>query len=243
MPGGGRPARAAAAGGAAPGQRSRFAGWKRPWSRPPGTRIWRLPGPVIVWWAWLVFLLANLVDLALSSWDRDSAIVLAVLALITGLIYALGFRPRVLTDDDGVTVRNPFRDYRLPWGSVKSVVVGESVQLRCALTPGSDQEKVVHSWALYASRRSRIRRGPRGPRVRRSAFQTQPPGNSRLPKEAQEMLKQSAVEHIAAELDLQSRLAKQRGAAEGGWTGSWPWPPVAAAGIPALALAIVLLIR
>jgi hypothetical protein len=235
------PARSQRAGGPARGGRGLLAGWKLRGSRPPGTRVWRLPGPVIVWWAWVVFLAANLVDLVLSGRDWDSVIVLAVLALVTGVVYALAFRPRVMTDENGITVRNPFRDHWMPWGAVESVVVGESVQLHCSPPPGSDRGKVVHSWALYATRRSRIRHGER--RGRRPVFQTPAPSNSKLPKEAQEMLKQSAVEHIAAEIDLQSRLAKQRGTADGAWSGSWPWLPAAAVLIPALGLAIVLLVR
>jgi hypothetical protein len=210
-------------------------------SRPPGARVWRLPGPVIVWWAWVVFVVANLVDLALTAREWDSVIVLAVLALITGLVYALAFRPRVITDENGITVLNPFRDHRVSWGAVSSVVVGESVQLHCTVAPGADREKVVHSWALYATRRSRIRHGQR--RGLRPVFQTPPPVNSKLPKEAQEMLKQSAVEHIAAELDLQCQLARKRGGPDGGWSGRWPWQPAAAVLIPAVATAIVIFIR
>jgi Bacterial PH domain len=235
------PARSQRADSPARGGRGLLAGWKLPWSQPPGTRVLRLPGPVIVWWAWMIFLVANLVNLALSGRDWNSVVVVVVLALITGLVYALGFRPRVITDQNGITVRNPFRDHWMPWGAVESIVVGESVQMHCSPAPGADRKKVVHSWALYASRQSRIRHGER--RGRRSVFQTPPSVNTKLPKEAQEMMKQSAVEHIAAEIDLQARMAKQRGAPEGAWSGSWPWLPIAAVLIPAVALAIVLIIR
>src|ERR1035441_7916220 len=138
---------------------------------------------------------------------------------------------------DGITVRNPFRDHWIPWGAVGSVVVGESVQLHCSRGPGTDREKVVHSWALYSSRRARVKSGLP---PRRSLFQQAAPP-SRLPKEAQELLKQSPADHIAGELDLQARLARERGAPAGGLAGSWPWHAFAAALIPAAALLIVLL--
>jgi|CZKT01.1.fsa_nt_gi hypothetical protein len=196
-----------------------------------------MPGPLVVWWGWIVFVVANLIDLALTGRGWDSVVVLVVLAVITGLIYAVAFRPRVITDEDGITVRNPFRDHWIPWGAVGSVVVGESVQLHCSRGPGTDREKVVHSWALYSSRRARVKSGLP---PRRSLFQQAAPP-SRLPKEAQELLKQSPADHIAGELDLQARLARERGAPAGGLAGSWPWHAFAAALIPAAALLIVLL--
>jgi Bacterial PH domain len=219
-----------------------LAGRLRPGARRPGRRVFRLPGPVVVWWIWVVFAIANLVDLAFTGRDRASVVVVAVLLLITGLVYALAYRPRVIAGEDGIAVRNPFRDHWIPWGAVRSVVVGESVQVHCSLAPDTDQEKVVHSWGLYASRRSRVK--SRAPARRRSVFAASaPPVNSKLPKEAQEMLKQSAAEHIAAELDLQSRMARQRGTPDGAWAGSWPWQPAAAVLIPAAALVIVLLVH
>jgi hypothetical protein len=186
--------------------------------------------------------LANLVDLAFTGRDWYSILVIAVLAVITGMVYGLAFRPRVIADDDGITVQNPLRDHRVPWGSINSVVVGESVQVRCSRGPGSDDEKVLHSWALYAPRRVRAKSGPTG--GRRSVFAAAaPPSYAKLPKEAQELLRKSPADQIAAELDLQARQARQRGALAGQRVGSWPWHALAAVLVPAAALVIVLLAR
>lgn len=247
--------------GAGPARpRPRLAEWQRPrteatvvpparrrlrWGRrhdpaAGGQQVFRLPGPVVVWWIWVVFLAANLIDLAVSGRDWDSLVVFWVLALVTGCVYALAYRPRVVTDADGVTVLNPFRDHRVPWGGVNSVKVGESVQLRCA-RPDGQREKTVHSWALYASRRSRAKRGPRR---RPSLFATPaPPINSKLPLEAQELLKKSACDQVVSDLELKLKLARDRGATPGTWSGSWPWVPAAAVLVPAAALAITLLVH
>jgi hypothetical protein len=205
-----------------------------------GRQVYRLPGPIVVSWIWGIFLAANLIDLAVSGRDWDSLVVLWVLALITGGVYAMAYRPRVITDPDGVTVLNPFRDHRVPWGGINKITVGESVQLRCA-RPDSEREKTVHSWALYASRRSRIRKGPRR---RPSLFATPAtPVNSKLPPEAQELLKKSACDQVVSDLELKAKLAKDRGAAPGTWSGSWPWVPAAAVLVPAAALALTLLLH
>ena len=79
---------------------------------------------------------------------------------------------------------------------------------------------------------------------RRSMFtaRTQP-SSAKLPADAQELLKKSPVVLIAADLDRQARLARERGAPPGERAGSWPWPALAAMLIPAVALLIVLLAR
>ena len=195
---------------------------------------------MVIWWIWVAFVAANLIDLAFTGRDWYSVLVVAVLAVITGLMYTVALRPRVITDDHGITVLNPFRDHRVPWGAVRSVAVGESVQVRCASGPESGREKVVHSWALYAPRRARVKKDFPGRRQLKFTA-TAPPSYAKLPRDAQEMLKQSPADQIAAELELQARLARERGAPAGERVASWPWDAFAAVLIPAAALVIVLL--
>ena len=226
-------------------------GWRTAWSRlnplarraaapPRSKRTFRLAAPVVIWWIWVAFALANLIDLAFTGRDWDSALVISVLAVITGLMYAVAFRPRVSTDDHGITVLNPLRDHRVPWGAVSSVTVGESVQVRCAPGPESGREKVVQSWALYAPRRARAKKDFPGRRQFKFTA-TAPPSYAKLPKDAQEMLKQSPADQIAAELELQARLARERGTPAGERVGRRPRAAFAAVLIPAAALVIVLL--
>lgn len=225
------PAAAGASAGASPLQAER--------------RVFRLPGPLIVWWLWVAFAAANLIDIAISGRDWGSIVAVAIFALITGLLYAMAWRPRVVSDGEGITVQNPLRDHRVPWGGVNAVLVGESVQVRCSRGPGAEREKVVHSWALAAPRRVRDnknradRRGQRRP-VFTAAAQ---PSRGKLPEDAQELLRKSPVFLIAADLDRQARLAKERGAPPGERVGSWPWPALAAMLLPAVALLIVVLAR
>jgi hypothetical protein len=228
-------------------------GWRaarerlKPLSRPAARasrnrRIFRLPAPVVVWWIWVVFVTANVIDLAFTGRDWYSVLVLAVLAVITGLMYVMALRPRVIADEHGITVRNPLRDHWVPWGSVSAVAVGESVLVRCAPGPDSDREKVVHSWALYAPRRARVKKD--FPNRRQFRFTAPaPPSYAKLPRDAQEMLKQSQAHQIAAELEVEARLARERGAAPGERVSSWPWNAFAAVLIPAAALVIVLLVH
>ena len=72
-----------------------------------GPQTFRSPTAVIVWWVWLLFAAANLVDLAVQGRDHVSLVAVAILVLATGVAYVTAQRPRILADSAGVTVVNP----------------------------------------------------------------------------------------------------------------------------------------
>ncbi len=209
------------------------------------SKVFRLPGAVVAWWAWVIFAAANLIDLAIQGRSHTAAEIAVALAGITGVVYACALRPRVVADPDGITVVNPLRDHRVPWGSVTGVDLAESVQVHYApptsSSPFTDgpQVKVIHSWALYARRPNRLRseliqqrRGSR--RLARSAPASygQPPG-------AETITKHSAAQLMATQLDQLARDARERGAAAGPRVASWAWGAIAAIVVPAIGLALV----
>ena len=215
--------------------------------RPGGTsKVFRLPGPVVLWWAWVAFAVANLVDLAVQGHDRTSFQISVGLLAITGVVYACALRPRVITDPDGVTLRNPLRDYRVPWGRISEIYLAESVQVHCSPGPAASvpaaKVKVLHSWALYSPRRSRLRAEVRGSRWDQSQA-SRPGGYGRMPAEAREVAKQTSVELMAKEIQAMASQARERGAAGGAVVARWAWPSLAAFCVPALVLALVIAIR
>lgn len=207
----------------------------------PGTsKVFRLPGAVVLWWVWVVFALVNLADLAIQGHDRTSVQIAIGLLAITGLVYACALRPRVITDADGIALLNPIRDCRVPWGLVSDIYLSESVQVHCS--PGAAAKvKVLHSWALYSPRRSRLRAEVRGNRWERSPA-SRPSGYGRMPAEAREAAKQTTVELMAREIQSMASQARERGAAGGAIVRSWAWSSLAAFGVPALTLALVIAI-
>ena len=144
--------------------------------------------------------------------------------LVTGLMYTLALRPRVVADGAGLTVVNPFRVHRIPWRLITSVDTAEWVRVR--YRAGAD-DKILHCWALYVSGRARrkIARGPSRPRRRLLAggFGAPVAENSRLPEEAR---------HLAS-------LPMAR-PSRPGWTpapaGSGPGPAVPPGGRPGLSV-------
>jgi hypothetical protein len=224
--------------GAAAGNGSRLtSAWR---ATGHGGKLFRMTPPVVLWWVWVVVAVLSLGDLAVQGHDRGAIDPALVIVLITGLVYTCAFRPRVVADEDGVTVQNPLRDYRVPWGAVQGVFLGDSVELQCA-RPAPKGDKTIYSWALYGSRRSRARAGLRGRTWDRSPGR-RPQGYARMPSEAQEALKQTPAEAMARELGRLSEDARARGAAGGALSGTWAWPPLAAILIPSAALALAMLL-
>jgi len=203
-------------------------------------KVYRLPAPIVLWWAWIVFAVVNLADLAIQGHDATSVQIAIGLLAVTGVVYACALRPRVITDAGGLTILNPLREYRVPWPRVSDVYLGESVQIRCsAQAPASG--RVLHSWALYSPRRSRLKAEVRGRRMDRNLVSR--PGNyGRMPVEAREVAKQHPTELMAREIQSLARKARERGAPDGPVVASWAWSSLAAVLLPVLLLALVIAI-
>lgn len=226
-----------------------------------GRETLRLATPVALWWIWVAFVTANVVDYAAQGLPsaRFGAVISAILLLGTGLTYALALRPRVIMDEHGLTVVNPFRVHHVPWRLIQHVGTGEWVRVRYA-GKGADEKK-LDCWALYVSSRAKRKIARGASRPRRGLFisprTTQwlegdgggsgdgtGPGygqpGSRLPDEARRLASLPVAQALAERLD--SRAARERARAApppGGAVRSWSWPAIAAVAVPALILLVV----
>ena len=198
-------------------------------------QVFRLPGAVVAWWAWIAVAVFCLIDMAATGPNHTSAEIAVALLLVTGVMYACALRPKVVTDAAGITVQNPLRDHRVPWGSVTSVDSAESVRIHTERGPGAKRQKVIHSWALYAQRRSRIRmemmqQGPR--RLPRSPYAADSGASSQS--------KTPAAQLMAKQLDEMAKDARTRGLPGGPAVVTWCWWSAAAIVAPAIALVLVI---
>jgi hypothetical protein len=116
-----------------------------------GPQVFRSPTAIIVWWVWVLFAVANLIDLAVQGRDRLSLAAAAILVLGTGIAYVTAQRPRVIADSAGITIVNPLRDYHVGWAGVTRVDLADL--LRVHARRGPDDTKVIYSWAVHYSRR------------------------------------------------------------------------------------------
>jgi Bacterial PH domain len=226
---------------------------------------------VVLWWVWLVFAAANIADIAIQGTSaRFTLVTSAVLVTITGVVYTLAFRPRVIAGPAGLVIVNPFRDHYVPWAAVQAVDSGDWVQVHHAGasgTPSSAAGKAISCWALYVSARTKRKaaRATLPPRRRRSRLAGTLPGQgipapwlpvaqayagssdpgdiSRLPDEAKYLASLPPAKAIALRLDTMARKQRSRvkSAQPDPVAARWSWPSLAALALPALALLIVLL--
>jgi hypothetical protein len=165
-------------------------------------KVYRLPGPQVVWWVWVVFVAVNLLDLAIQGHNYESLQIAVGLLAITGLVYACTLRPRVIADAGGLTMINP-------------------LQFKCSEGDGASG-KTLHSWALYSPRKSRLKADIRGRRWERGAA-SRPGGYGRMPEEGRDAARRTATEFIAKEIDAKAKDAVGRGATGGRVEGHWAW--------------------
>ncbi len=116
-----------------------------------GPQVFRSPTAVIVWWVWLLFAGANLIDLAVQGREHLSLVAAGILVLVTGIAYVTAQRPRVIADSAGITIVNPLRDHHIGWAGVTQVDLVDL--LRVHTRQGPDDTKVIYSWAVHYSRR------------------------------------------------------------------------------------------
>jgi PH (Pleckstrin Homology) domain-containing protein len=210
-----------------------------------GKQAFRSPFAVAIWWLWVLFALGNLIDLAVQGRDHLSLVAAFVLLLVTGVVYAAAQRPRIVADDDGLTVANPLRDHRIGWAAVSAVDATDLLRVRCEWPDG---KRTIHAWAVHSSRRrqyaSQLRAESRKSRPRRmiggfGGFAAQAEYDSaaaarQTPGEADQV-----VTALTARAE-QTRAATPRPQPVPP-VSTWRWQPIAAIVVPALALVIAIL--
>lgn len=259
MPGPVPPASAAAPGpkpgtsGQLPGGGRLRSAWK---TGPDGKTVFRLVPPLVLWWIWVVFAAGNMIDLAIQAHDRLALEVTVGLLAATGIFYVCTLRPRVVSDADGLTVYNPFRDFRLPWGAITGVYVGDSVEIG-ARRAEPKKEKTVYAWALYSPRRSRARAELRGSlgfgmgksrqrydtRSRRRFEVPDGAGMGKMSQEAKDLASKHPSHLMAGELARRRGEAERAGKTEGVLSARWDWLAIAVVVVPIAVLIPLLIVR
>lgn len=218
---------------------------------PPATatgkpEIFRSPVAPVIWWVWVVFAAANLIDLAVQGRDHFAVVIAAILLLITGVTYVAAFRPRVLADEARLRILNPLRDHQVSWSSVDAVDLGDSLQVHCSWRElGGTKTKTLYGWAVHSPRRSRLKAEMRH---RRSDLARRKQGSSygvtgygQLPQSVRASIGKTDAEHIVAMLEKHATKARSGGLQASPPESSWHWFSVAALIVPAVLLTIAAL--
>jgi len=201
--------------------------------------VFRSSGSLLLWWVWAVFAAVTLIDVIVQGTGRSAVIMTVVVVAITALVYGCALRPRIVADAGGITVENPLRDHRVPWGTVEKVDAVHAVRVHCVPAPGASKGKVINSWAVQSSPRAARAAEYRSRRQARRLGQ--PPGYGRYPAEAQEALRRSLADATARQLDERASRERGAGAAGGPPEARWAWAPIAVMAAPLVALVVVVL--
>jgi hypothetical protein len=221
-----------------PGQAARPA-------QPPD--LYRSTVALVIWWVWVVFAAANVIDLAVQGHDHFSVVVIAILVLVTGVAFVAAFRPRVTADDEGMTITNPLRDHRVPWGCVESLELGDSLEVRCRWDDGRPRRKKLYCWAVHSPRRGRLKAEMRADRKLAAAQRQSTTSFGKPPPEARSAMAKTDAEYIVDSLRARADKARAAGAEGGGEDGGeggspvshWDLLAVAVLVIPAVLVAVV----
>ena len=143
-----------------------------------GPQTFRSPTAVVIWWVWLLFAAANLIDLAVQGRDHLSLVAAAILVLATGVAYVTAQRPRIVADSSGITVVNPLRDHHVGWAGVTKVDLADLLRVHCRGEPGQREDHLRLGGALLPA--PQARRGNQGaPAGRAGQFRPPVPGHLR----------------------------------------------------------------
>jgi Bacterial PH domain len=122
-----------------------------------GRQVFRSVGAVVVWWIWVLFAVGNLIDLAVQGRDHLALVAAFILLFVTGIVYITALRPRLIADDDGLTIANPIRDHRVSWAAVAGADPTDLLRIRCEWQEGTrTARRAIYSWAVHSSRRRQV---------------------------------------------------------------------------------------
>jgi hypothetical protein len=170
--------------------------------------MYRLVTPQVVWWTWVALAVLSVGDLTIQGHDYLSLKFALGLLAVTGLVFACTLWPRVIADEDGITVQNPLRRFRIPWGAVCGIFLADSVEIQCARGP-QKKDKTVYTWALSSARRGRAKARLHGWQWEHGKRST-PSSYGQLPGQAKELVKMTQTEVMAREMAKMSEEAKAR---------------------------------
>jgi hypothetical protein len=230
-------------------------------------QVFRSPLAVLAWWLWVLFAVGNLIDLAIQGRDHLSVVAAFALILISGLVYAIALRPKIVAEPDGLLIVNPVRVHRVGWAAVVGADTSDLLRVRCEWpTDGGTGtgKRALYCWAVHSSRRRRLAADARakgrarrvggsggsiggggggiggGGRIGFGGFGGFGSAPDNAPPPAPLGLEAAKV--IA---DLTARAEQARAAAPDAQAvppvSSWHWPAVTAIGVPAVALLIAVL--
>ncbi|UBU14515.1 PH domain-containing protein [Nonomuraea gerenzanensis] len=183
-------------------------------------------------WVWLVFVAFNVWDLIARYNGKPALVALAVLGVLTALVYAVALRPATVFTEEGLVGRNPFRTTVLPWASIEDVTVSHAIAVR------HGDDRVLRLWTPMSSARERAKAQRRGTGTQsRGRLRTEPT----LPKAEQAAVEAFAgkthADWVGDQIRERAESARRRGQEAAPARVSWSYDAI---GVLVVAVALVI---
>lgn len=132
-------------------------------------QVFRSKTAFVFGWIWVAFVAANVIDLTLRYSGKPSMVALAVLGVLTAVVYVVAIRPATVLTEPGLVGRTPLRSTFVPWASVEDVTVSHSINV------SHSGSQTLRLWTPMTSARERAKAVRRGAApVRHGRYQTEP---------------------------------------------------------------------
>ncbi|MGP3911732.1 hypothetical protein [Nonomuraea sp. 10N515B] len=132
-------------------------------------QTYRSRAAFVLAWVWLAFVAFNVWDLISKYNGKPSLVALAVLGVLTALVYLVALRPATVFTESELVGRNPMRTTHVPWAAIDDVSVSHAISVH------HGDEQVLRLWTPMASARERAKAQRRGmPRQQRGRLRTEP---------------------------------------------------------------------
>ncbi|MFB9834372.1 PH domain-containing protein [Actinoallomurus acaciae] len=191
----------------------------------PGARTFRSGGIRFCGWAWMVFAVLNLADLAWRGRDIASVVAAAVMLLGCGIAYAVALRPRIVADEEAVRFHNLLRDVRLPWEAIDRFEGGDAVYAYVG-------EERRRAFVLQTSPRARAKSELKARRE-----------DKKLPEAVAEYMRgRTATDFAVEQLRELAAGHKEDPGTPATVTSTWAWPAIIALAAPGILTVVTIVI-
>ncbi|WP_433474546.1 PH domain-containing protein [Spirillospora sp. CA-142024] len=205
----------------------------------------RSTGGRVAAYAWLAFAVLNFVDLFVGiTGDPDYSLTTFAITFLLlfgcGIAYTVGLRPMIAGDDEGVTVRNPLREVRAPWGAVRKIEGKNAVTVSFAGPDGADLE--TRAWVLQTSPRAQAKAEARAQKEARKGESLDLRGRTPTMYAAQQLNELRDRHRPKARSGAPDKAAAAKAEEPATGTVRWSIPAVAAVTVPLVVLIVLVVV-
>jgi hypothetical protein len=199
-------------------------------------QVYRSRSAFVLAWVWVAFVAFNVWDLISKYNGKPSLVALAVLAVLTALVYAVGLRPATVLTEAELVVRNPMRTTYVPWARIEDVSVSHAIGVHYG------EEQVVRLWTPMSSARERAKAQRRGlPGRQRGRFGAEPQVSKAEQAAAEALAGRTHADWVGEQIRERAEAARHRDGEAAPVRAVWSYDAIAAAAV-AIVLAVVAIV-